>query len=203
MGVVLPSTLADADLKPERMHSWEAGTDITLFDNRLSLGLTYYNTLSSNQIVVIPISNTTGYSSRYVNAGDIRNQGIELSLAVTPLRMSNSLTWQSRFNFSRNVGKVEKIAKGYDQYVYSWCAIYSDQDARVYAIAKEGERMGNLYGTGFKHTPDGSILVDESGLPVADPTLVKLGNYNPDFILGWSNSLRYKGFTLDFLLDWH
>lgn len=202
-GVVLPSTLADADLKPERMHSWEAGTDITLFDNRLSLGLTYYNTLSSNQIVVIPISNTTGYSSRYVNAGDIRNQGIELSLAVTPLRLSNSLTWQSRFNFSRNVGKVEKIAKGYDQYVYSWCAIYSDQDARVYAIAKEGERMGNLYGTGFKHTPDGSILVDESGLPVADPTLVKLGNYNPDFILGWSNSLRYKGFTLDFLLDWH
>ena len=202
-GVVLPSTLADADLKPERMHSWEAGTDITLFDNRLSLGLTYYNTLSSNQIVVIPISNTTGYSSRYVNAGDIRNQGIELSLAVTPLRLSNSLTWQSRFNFSRNVGKVEKIAKGYDQYVYSWCAIYSDQDARVYAIAKEGERMGNLYGTGFKHTPDGSILVDESGLPVADPTLVKLGNYNPDFILGWSNSLRYKGFSLDFLLDWH
>ena len=122
--MVLPSTLADADLKPERMHSWEAGTDITLFDNRLSLGLTYYNTLSSNQIVVIPISNTTGYSSRYVNAGDIRNQGIELSRAVTPLRLSNSLTWQSRFNFSRNVGKVEKIAKGYDQYVYSWCAIY-------------------------------------------------------------------------------
>ena len=77
------------------------------------------------------------------------------------------------------------------------------QKELLYAIAKEGERMGNLYGTGFKHTPDGSILVDESGLPVADPTLVKLGNYNPDFILGWSNSLRYKGFTLDFLLDWH
>ncbi len=202
-GIQLPSTLADSDLKPERMHSWEVGTDLNLLDNRLSLGFTYYNTLNRNQIVVIPISNTTGYSSRYVNAGDIRNQGVELSLGVTPLRLSNSLTWESRFNFSHNVGRVEKIADGYDQYVYAWCAIYSDQDARVYAIAKEGEKMGNLYGTGFKHTPDGSILVDESGLPVADPTLVKLGNYNPDFILGWHNSIKYKGFSLSFLLDWH
>lgn len=202
-GVVLPSQLPAADLKPERMRSWEVGTDLSFLDSRIGLNLTYYNTLNKNQIVVIPISNATGYSSRYINAGEIRNQGVEATLTLVPLRCANSFTWQSDINFSRNVGRVEKIAEGYKEYVYSWTAIYSDQDARVYAIAREGEKMGNIYGTGFKTTPNGKILVDQSGLPVADPTLVKLGNYNPDFIMGFSNKLSYKGFTLDFLLDWH
>ena len=202
-GIVQPSTLADTDLKPERMHSWEAGTDLSLFKSRVGLNITYYNTLNSNQIVVLPISATTGYTSRYVNAGEIRNQGIEIMLSVIPVRLPNSLTWESKFNFSHNKGTVEKLAKGYDQYVYSWSSPYDGEDSKVYAIAKEGGRMGDIYGTGFKHTPDGKILVDNSGLPVPDPTLVKLGNYNPDFILGWNNKLTYKGFSLSFLLDWH
>ena len=202
-GVVLPSSLSASDLKPERMKSWEVGTDFSLFNQRVGINLTYYNTLNKNQIVVIPISTTTGYQSRYINAGEIRNQGIEATLSLVPIRLNNSFTWQSDINFSRNVGKVEKIAEGYNEYVYSWTAIYSDQDARVYAIAREGEKMGNIYGTGFKTTPNGKILVDSSGLPVADPTLVKLGNYNPDFTMGFYNKFSYKGFTLDFLLDWH
>lgn len=102
-----------------------------------------------------------------------------------------------------NKSKVEEISDEYDQYVYSWAAIYSDQDARVYAIAKEGEPMGNLYGTGFKRTEKGEIIVDATGLPIADPTLVKLGNYNPDFIMGFYNKFTYKNFSLDFLIDWH
>lgn len=202
-GVVQPSTLADTDLKPERMHSWEVGTDVAFLDNRIGLSLTYYNTLNSNQIVVLPISTTTGYSSRYVNAGKIRNQGVEITLSLVPLRMSNSLTWESKFNFSRNVGKVEELAEGYDQYVYSWSSPYDGEDSKVYAIAKKGGKMGEIYGTGFKHTEDGSIIVDNSGLPVADPTLVKLGNYNPDFILTSWNKFSYKNFRLQFLLDWH
>lgn len=201
--MVLPTTLRDADLKPERMHSWEIGSDISLLNSRIGLNLTYYNTLNSNQIVVLPISATTGYTTRYVNAGEIRNQGIEATLSLVPLQMGNSLTWQSRFNFSRNVGKVEKLAEGYDQYVYSWSSPYDGVDSKVYAIAKEGGHMGDIYGTGFKHTEDGSIIVDNSGLPVPDPTLVKLGNYNPDFILGWWNKITYKGFNLQFLFDWH
>ena len=72
----------------------------------------------------------------------------------------------------------------------------------VYAIAKKDGKMGDLYGTGFKRNEDGKIIVDASGLPVADPTLKKLGNYNPDFKMGWGNSFSYKGVSLDFLLDW-
>lgn len=202
-GVELPSTLANNELKPERMRSIEIGTDFRMFHNRVGLDLTYYNTLNTNQIVEIPISSTSGYQTRYINAGEIRNYGIEATLSLTPIQLKNSFQWDSNLNFSMNRSRVEKISKEYDQYVYSWAAIYSDQDARVYAIAREGEAMGNLYGTGFKYTDDGQLMVDASGLPVADPTLVKLGNYNPDFILGFYNKFSYKGFTLDFLLDWH
>ena len=68
-GVTMPSTLSNTDLKPERMHSYEIGTDFRMFDNRLGLDLTYYNTLNTNQIVQIPISATSGYDTRYINAG--------------------------------------------------------------------------------------------------------------------------------------
>ncbi len=202
-GVVMPTTLSNSNLKPERMHSIEVGTDLKLFNDRVGLDLTYYNTLNSNQIVQIPVSATSGYNSRFINAGEIRNYGVEAVLSFTPLKMRNSFQWDSRINFSANRSRVEKINSEYKQYVYSWAAIYSDQDARVYAIAREGEPMGNLYGTGFKHTDKGEIIVDKTGLPVADPTLVKLGNYNPDFIMGFYNKFSYKGFSLDFLLDWH
>lgn len=202
-GVQMPSTLVNHDLKPERMHSFEIGTDFRMFHNRLGLDFTFYNTLNTNQIVQIPISSTTGYQTRYINAGKIRNYGLEATLSATPVSLPNSFKWKSNVNFSLNRSEVKEISDEYDQYVYSWAAIYSDQDARVYAIAREGEPMGNLYGTDFKRTPEGEIIVDETGLPVADPTLVKLGNYNPDFILGFYNQFSYKGFTFDFLLDWH
>lgn len=201
-GVTLPSTLANNKLKPERMHSIEVGTDLRMFNNRVGLDLTYYNTLNTNQIVEIPISSTSGYQTRFINAGEIRNYGIEATLSITPLQLRNGFQWDSNINFSMNRSRVEKISEEYDQYVYSWAAIYSDQDARVYAIARKGEAMGNLYGTGFKYTDDGQLIVDASGLPVADPTLVKLGNYNPDFIMGFYNKFSYKGFSFDFLLDW-
>lgn len=201
-GVVLPSTLANTELKPERMRSVEIGTDFRMFNNRVGLDLTYYNTLNTNQIVEIPISYTSGYETRYINAGEIRNYGIEATLSLTPVKTKRGFQWDSNINFSANRSRVEKISEEYDQYVYSWAAIYSDQDARVFAIARQGEAMGNLYGTGFKKTENGETIVDATGLPVADPTLVKLGNYNPDFMLGFYNKFSYKGFSLDFLLDW-
>lgn len=202
-GVVMPTTLSNKDLKPERMHSWEVGTDFRILDNRLGLDLTYYNTLNTNQIVQIPISSTSGYLSRYINAGSIRNFGIEATLSYRPIKTASGFQWDGTINFSKNNSRVEKIGGGYDQYTYSYKAIYGDQNVCVFAIAKKGEPMGNIYGRGFKHTPSGKILVDETGLPVGDNTLVKLGNYNPDFIMGFSNRLSYKGFSLDFLVDWH
>lgn len=202
-GVTLPSTLANTELKPERMRSYEIGTDFRMFDNRLGLDFTYYNTLNSNQIVQIPISSTSGYSSRFINAGKIRNYGFEATLTYTPVQTKSGFQWDGSINFSRNMSRVEEISDEYDQYVYSYAAIYADEDARVYAIAKEGEPMGNLYGTGLSHTEDGQLIVDATGLPVADPTLVKLGNYNPDFIMGFYNKFSYKGFSFDFLIDWH
>ena len=201
-GVTLPGNLPNANLKPERMSSYEIGTDIRFFNNRLGADLTYYNTINKNQIINIPVSTSTGYSSRIVNGGKIRNRGVELLVTGSPIKNKSGLNWDTRVNFSKNTGTVLSLIDGVDQYVYSWTAIYSDAEARVYAIAKKDGKMGDLYGTGFKRNEDGKIIVDASGLPVADPTLKKLGNYNPDFKMGWGNSFSYKGVSLDFLLDW-
>lgn len=200
-GLVLPNVLPSEDLKPERLNSFEVGTDLRLLNNRIGLDLTYYSTLNNNQIVRIPISSTTGYTEQYINAGSIRNRGVEAMLNVKPV-MTKDFEWNSSFNFTLNRGYIESLDKKYDPYIYSWTAVYSDPSARVYAMAKEGERMGNLYGTGFKRTDDGKIIVDGTGLPVPDNELVKLGNYNPDFTLGFSNQFKYKNFSLGFLLDW-
>jgi hypothetical protein len=200
-GVEAPSVLMNSELKPEQMYSFELGADLRLLDNRIGLDLTYYNTYNVNQIIEIPISATSGYSSRYINAGKIRNRGVEAVLSLTPLKSAGA-SWDVNLNFSANRGRVEEISDEYDQYVYSWAAIYSDQDARTYAIARRGEAMGNLYGTGLKKTEQGELIVDATGLPIADPELVKLGNYNPDFMLGFYNRFNCKGFHFDFLLDW-
>ncbi len=201
-GAELQGVLSNAELKPEHMYSYEFGTDLRLFNNRVGIDITYYNTLNNNQIIQIPVSSASGYTSRYINAGKIRNSGVEAVLSVAPIRIPDGFGWDMNFNFSANRGHVEKINDEYDQYVYSWAAIYSDQDARVYAIAREGQAMGDIYGTGLKKTDKGELIVDATGLPIADPEIIKLGNYNPDFMLGFYNKFTYKGFRFDFLVDW-
>ena len=201
-GVQVPSVLLNANLKPERMSSYEFGTDVRLFGNRVGVDLTYYNTYNENQIIQIPISPSSGFASQYINAGKIRNYGVEAVLSVAPVRIPNSFGWDINFNFSANRSRVVEINDEYNQYEYSWAAIYTDQDARVHAIARQGEAMGNIYGSGLMKTDKGEMIVDATGLPIPDPDIIKLGNYNPDFMLGVFNKFSYRGFRFDFLVDW-
>ncbi|MDR1120562.1 MAG: SusC/RagA family TonB-linked outer membrane protein [Dysgonamonadaceae bacterium] len=203
-GVSLPGTLSNNKLKPERLTSYEFGTDIRLLNNRVGLDLTYYNTFNENQIISIPVSSGSGYASKYINAGKIRNCGVEAILSVAPVRIQNGFKWDMNFNFTANAGNIVEINDEYDEYIYSWNAIYTDAHARVYAIARRGEAMGNIYGTDVQRTDKGEIIVNAAGtVPEGgNPELVKLGNYNPDFMLGILNKFTYRGFSLDFLVDW-
>lgn len=185
------NTLSNQDLKPEILTSYEAGLDLRFFGNRVGLDATYYYTASENQILAIDIPNTTGYTSRIINAGEIENQGVELMLSLTPIQ-SNGFTWDSWFNFTLNRNKVISLAEGVDQYVLA--------GNRVTLIAEEGQPLGNMYGTGFKEY-QGQIIYNK-GLPEESNELRLLGNYNPDFMLGFTNQFSYKGFSLKFLFDW-
>ncbi|MCG8330044.1 MAG: SusC/RagA family TonB-linked outer membrane protein [Chitinophagales bacterium] len=192
---VLPPT----DLKPELQTSYEVGADLRFFNNRIGLDVTYYNSVSENQILAIELPASSGKTSRVINAGKIENQGVELLLSATPVKTTSGLTWNTMFNFSRNVNEVIELPKGVDQYVYGGNGIT--------LVAQEGGSLGDMWGTGLVTVDDPSSpyhgeVIFKNGLIQQDNTLRKIGNFNPDFNLGWNNEISFKGFSLNFLFDW-
>ena len=194
------STLANAELKPERTASVEVGADIRLFGGRLGLDVTYYDNKTRDQIIPIALDIATGYSSRIINAGEIQNNGIEAMLTATPVKLNNGFTWNLSVNYTRNRSKVIELADELDAYTLT-------SRNGAFIQAREGERMGNIYGIGFARVEDenspffGQIIHSAEGTPLRGSDLQLQGNYNPDFMVGLQNNLSYKGVSLSFLFD--
>ncbi|WP_229311073.1 SusC/RagA family TonB-linked outer membrane protein [Larkinella soli] len=199
--------LANFNLKPEISSSFEGGIELKLFRRRIGLDVSYYRTDTRNQILNIPLSITSGYNSRAINAGLIRNNGVEAALNIVPVEQPNGLRWSVDFNFSANRSKVIRLSDNIRNFVMA--------SRRVSIEARVGERMGDMYGIGFVrvqntdpkkpyYDPTGQYvgqMVFSNGRPVATTDRIKLGNYNPDFLLGINNSLSYKNLRLSFLFD--
>lgn len=192
--VTEPASIPNANLVPESINTFEVGADVRFLKNRIGLDVTYYDTRAMNQILNIPIDQTSGYTSRFLNAGEIRSRGLEVVLNATPIKTESSFTWDVSLNWSANRAKVISLVDGID--TYSLGSRYVSVQARV------GERMGDMYAAGFKRDPDGNI-VHVNGIPVEVATQIKVGNYNPDWVAGLYNTFRFKGFSLGALLDYH
>jgi TonB-linked SusC/RagA family outer membrane protein len=188
-----PSTIANANLLPEILTTYELGTELRFFKNRIGIDFTYYNTTSKNQIINLAIDPTTGYNSHSVNAGEIQSHGYEVMLNIIPVK-TRSFQWDLNLNWAANRAYVKKLADGLD--TYSLPSTELNVEARI------GGRMGDMYGSKYMRDPSGNIIY-LSGLPRMDPTERKLGNYNPDWTAGISNSFNYKGIIASFLIDWH
>lgn len=191
--VTEPASIPNANLVPESINTWEIGTEVKFMKNRLGLDVAYYDTRAMNQILNIPIDQTSGYTSRYLNAGEIRSRGLEVVLNATPVKVGD-FSWDVALNWATNRARVVSLVDGID--TYSLASRYVSVQARV------GERMGDMYATPFKRDPNGNI-VHVNGIPVEDATQIKVGNYNPDWTAGLYNTFRYKGITLGVLLDYH
>jgi TonB-linked SusC/RagA family outer membrane protein len=188
-----PSSIANAGLLPEKLNTYEAGTELRFFNNRIGLDFTYYNTVSRNQILSVPIDQTSGYTTRYLNAGEIRSHGFEVMLNLTPIKLANSFRWDINVNWSANRAKVVKLIDGLDTY---------ELPSRYVAVeAKVGGRMGDMYAPDFQRDPQGNIVYS-NGVPNLSNTLKKIGNYNPDWISGVTNVFTYKGFLFSTLFDY-
>ena len=210
------SRLANANLKPEISTSIETGFNIQFFDNKLGLDITYYDVNSKNQILPIPLSASTGYSEKVINAGEIRNYGFEIMANATPIDMPE-LRWDINLNASRNISEVISLADGINSYVLA-------SKNNVFIEARVGERMGSMYGIGYERVKDvnspyyGQVInnvrtetvKDANGnvvstnyvaRPRETTSRVLLGNYNPDWLLGVNNSFTISNFTVGFLLD--
>ncbi len=191
--------LANPTLKPEISTSIELGTDLRFFNGRIGLDFAYYNITSRNQILAIPLTNTSGYTSRVLNAGKIKNWGYEATLNLKPIVNETGFNWDVDINFSANRSKVVELADGIGNFVMA--SRYVNIEARV------DQRMGSMYGIGYERVTDesspffGQVINDTRGRPIANPNRILLGNYNPDWLAGVYNTFRYKGLLVGFLFD--
>lgn len=195
------STIANPNLLPERTNSFEIGTDIRFLKDRIRVDLTYYDATTRNQIISLPVAVSSGYNQQIVNGGAVRSKGWEIFTSATPIRKTN-FSWETSFNFTRNVSTVEELPQGVDKITLAYSRIYDNVNQTVWFQVEEGGRIGDMYGTGYKKNENGDFIIDANGNYIANPELKKLGNYNPDFMLGWSNNFQYKNFDFNFLFDW-
>lgn len=195
------NTIPNANLVPEITSAFEVGTDIRFLDDRFRLDFTYYNAQTSNQIISFPVAISSGYTQQVVNGGRVRSEGLEIMAGISPIRKKD-FEWSMFFNFSHNVSTVEALPEGTDKITLAFSRVYDNVNQTVWFQVEEGGRIGDIYGTGYLKNENGDFVIDNKGNFIADNTLKKLGNYNPDFTLGFSNQIRYKNWDLSFLLDW-
>ncbi|MFY0600519.1 MAG: SusC/RagA family TonB-linked outer membrane protein [Cyclobacteriaceae bacterium] len=195
------ASIPNSNLLPEKTSSIELGLETWFFNNKIRMDFTYYNALTQNQIISLPVSITSGYTQRVVNGGEVRSKGVEIILGATILETSK-LRWNTQLNFSRNITSVETLTDEVDRLTLGYSRVYDNVNQTVFFQVEEGGRIGDIYGTGYLRNENGDFVINENGLYIADNSLKKLGNYNPDFILGFSNNIQYHNWNLDFLFDW-
>jgi hypothetical protein len=182
------------------------------FQNRLGFDVSVYKENTVNQIMNIAVSNTTGFSTKTINAGNLQNAGIELQVTATPVQ-TNDFSWDITFNWSKNENKVVELygdMKYLSLYDLSWGG---------YVYAFPGKQYGTVYGYAVVRENAKPVYYDEaktqlayyeySGRPVVTTTgryrrsgqRTPLGNVYPDWFGGINNSLTYKNFNLSFLVD--
>ncbi|NLH45118.1 MAG: SusC/RagA family TonB-linked outer membrane protein [Acholeplasmataceae bacterium] len=183
-------------LKPERTKSYELGLETRFFNGRLGFDATYYSNKSYNQIISPRLSQTTGYIFCSVNAGDVRNKGIEISLTGQPIK-TRDLTWETTLNLSHNKGTVEKLISGVDILYVTDVQVGNAKAASF----NNGKFMG-ISGSQWARTDKGQVILDKYGMPTWDGESTHyIGNREPKIQGGLNNSIQYKNWNLSFLLD--
>ncbi len=191
-------TNANPFLQPETQQTYEIGTELRLFNSRLNLDVTYYNTKNDNLIVeLFRTSYGTGFVLNTLNVGSNQNTGIEIALDATPVRNAN-FSWTTRFNFNRMRNEVTGLPPNVPEFYIS--------DTWLYGNARGGLVVGgsttSITAYGYQRNDNGDILISPTtGLPLIDATFKVRGDRNPDFTLGWLNNLSYKNFRLSMLWD--
>ncbi|MBL7971147.1 MAG: SusC/RagA family TonB-linked outer membrane protein [Prolixibacteraceae bacterium] len=190
-----PSTRNNPDLKPEQVTSFEVGGEFRFFNNRLYTDISYYDRKSKNLIMNIPIPPSTGYSLEHTNVGEMQNTGFEMMLGFIPISKPD-FKWDVSFNFSTNKNKLNKLIEGVDRYVLT-----TTNSGAVEVVAEVGGGYGDIYASTYKLDSQGRKIVDAQGRFIVSPDKKKVGNYQPDWIGGISNTITYKDFSLRFLVD--
>ncbi len=179
----------NADLKPETITSSEFGLELGLLNNKLTLDLSIYNMSTKDLIFDVPVPAATGFAFSRDNIGEVTNKGVEIALGASVLNTDN-FSWNTSLFYSKNENKIEELVDGLDSFVYN-----ESIDGGVKISATEGGSIGDIYGRVWTGE------TDAEGIPIASDANVLLGNAQPDWLGGWSNTFTYKDFSLSFLID--
>ncbi|MEG0887638.1 MAG: SusC/RagA family TonB-linked outer membrane protein [Bacteroides sp.] len=193
------------DLKPERTKSYEFGVNLKMFDGRLGLDATYYRSNTYDQIFKSTLSPSSGYSSFYLQAGNVENWGIETMLSFNDT--FGKLSWNSNLTFSMNRNKIIELVRNYPDPItgepLTINSLEMSKTGSYSMILKEGGSIGDLYTSNkLREDNQGFIYVDPNTntLQTVD-CIQKVGSANPDFNLGFRNSFSYRNFNLGFLFN--
>ena len=199
--------LVQDNLLPEQTQSAEAGIELSFLKSRVTAGVTYYNQRSTNQTIGTTIPFSTGYSSLLLNAGEVRNYGLEADLNITPVRAQNGLTVTVGGNFNYNNNEVVSLPPGLSQLSLDGSG-RSDANADLVAVVgqpfpviqgtfyqrvAEGPQAGKIILTKVTDLSDGSLV---RYVPLRDPGTKIFGNTQPKYKYGFNSSVSYKGFSL-------
>lgn len=195
------SLLPNRDLLPEQTSAIEVGGDFRLFDDKLMVDLSYYKATTENQIIALPIPISSGYTQRVINGGEVRNQGFEAIVGFRPIH-SSKLQWHTFVNFSTNVATVGRLPDEAQTLTLAYSRVYDNPNQTVWYQVSEGDRIGDMWGTGYLKNDNGDFIIGDDGKYIVNNDLIKLGNYNPDFIVGMSNRITYGNFGFNFNIDW-
>lgn len=192
-GISLNTTQPFDELKPEIVTSTELGFDLRFFQSRLGIDFTYYDINSKDQFIALPAPSGSRYTTYYVNAGEIVNKGVEISLNITPIQ-TNDFRWRTSFNYAQNKNEIVELHPELSE------GIMLGNSEGYQSRIIPGGSIGDLYVFKYQRDEQDRILL-EDGIPLRTGTTQYVGNSNPDWNLGWNNTISYKAVTLSVLFD--
>ncbi len=191
----LPTTAFNPNLKPEFTQEIELGTQLSFWQRLIELDFTWYNRKSTNLIATISTPPSSGYQFQYTNFGEITNKGVEVDLAVRPIRKEN-FSWEVRGIFTKNKNTVTELTSGVDRIQLSGVL------ETISPYLEPGMPFGYLRGSLSARDEEGNLLIDpQTGFIIPSSEQGFIGDPNPDFKLGITNNLTYKGVFLSALWD--
>lgn len=183
--LVFPSALINPNVKPETSDSFEFGLDTRFFGGKLGLDLTYFQIRDFNNLISVPVSLASGYTSRLENGAEFTRKGWELMLNASPVS-TNDFKWTIGLNLSTYKRYLTESFDG------------SERFGNILVGDRTDQLLSNRQ---YQRTPDGRLIIGQNGFPIRDPYQRTMGHQNPDFIFGIQNSLSYKQFQLGFGFD--
>ena len=188
------SVLGNPDLKPERIDEIEFGIEGRFLDSRLSLDLSIYNKITKDLIINRRLDPSTGFTSTQTNVGKISNKGVEIDLGMDWITSQDGLNWSTYVNWSTNDAIVDDLGQDTDLIVYSGFSTLGN-------AAIPGESLGTIVGSMITRDDQGRKVVNNQGSYDETFGTNIIGDANPDWLLNISNSMSYKNFSFNFLIN--